>query len=246
MPSLWFLTAPPLGPELFRTTISRLQEGKADSILDPAFPKHGLKERAAAIATRLEPDTLLVAHGLAVPAAILAATLVPPARLVLSNGPITRLDSISAGLARTARLPGGKALLSQLFRPSLWLPYLASSAGLRRAVINPYVMDRDTVATLAGPEIATAAHRKAIASYLASLYSGLPDPRQVRCPISIIWGDADPLYPASEADYLDSVLGGKGYIAIAGGQHFHPEERPWELAEAIQSCIASHSKKAVS
>ena len=69
----------------------------------------------------------------------------------------------------------------------------------------------------------------------------LPDPRALTCPVSVIWGDADPLYPAAEADYLTSAIRGQPYVPIPGGQHLHPEERPWELAEAIERCIQSQA-----
>lgn len=240
MRTLWFLAGPPLGEGIYRSVIQRLGEGEARALLSEEHPTDGWQERGAALAEDLKKagEVVLFAHGLAVPAAVEAARIAPPALLVLSNGPIRQLDPVTAALGRLASAPGGRLLLGDLLlQPALWLRFLASSAGLRRTVVNPYVMDRDTVATLASPGIQSRGARRAVASYLSSLSKGLPDASSVRAPIRLVWGDADPLYPAYEADYLDTVLGGGRHHPVAGGQHFHPEERPWYLAEQLQEAL---------
>jgi pimeloyl-ACP methyl ester carboxylesterase len=231
-----FLSGPPFGAALFRHVAARLGAGGAACIVDPAFPAEGWSERADHLADdiRADSDTVLVAHGLAVPAAIAASLRAPPRALVLSNGPVTRLDPFTRALGGLAARPGGRALLARgVLAPRPWLRWLASSAGLRRAAVNPYVMDRDTVALLCGPLVASVEARQATASYLASLAAGLPDARSLRCPVLLVWGDADPLYPASEACFVEAGLPGARHVTVPGGQHVHPEERPWELADAI-------------
>ncbi|MDP2309227.1 MAG: alpha/beta hydrolase [Pseudomonadota bacterium] len=219
--------------------IERLGYGEARSVIDPSAPGHGWSDRAAVIAEQIDRGpTVLVAHGLAVPAAVAAALLTPPVALVMSNGPLRRLDPFTRALAGLcATRPGGGLLQHSLLRPQPWLGWLASSAGLRRAVVNPYVMDRDTVAALCGPLVATKEGRAAVAAYLGSLRE-LPDPRALRCPVLLLWGDADPLYPSEEAAFLESALTGAQHRSVPGGQHVHPEERPWEMADRLAAWLA--------
>ncbi len=232
---LWFLTGPPLSEAIFRAVIARIGKGQAIGLLDSSSASDGWQQRGEKLSAQAVAagGVVLFAHGLSVPAAVAAARQGGVRLLILSNGPITRLDPVSQSLAMLAGSPGTRAVLSRvLLHPVLWIPALASSLALRRTVVNPYVMDRDNVASLAEAGVATHADRLALVAYLRSLRN-LPDLRDIPCPVWAIWGDADPLYPASEADYLDSTVGGAHHIAIPGGQHYHPEERPWELAGAV-------------
>ncbi len=236
---LLFLAGPPFGPALFHQVIERLGAGTAEAVVDPSHPADGWRECAARLADRLRVrPTILVAHGLAVPAAVEAARHAPPVALVLTNGPLRQLDPVTAALARaSSTAPGRRLLAGTLLNPRPWLAWLRSSVGLRRAVVNPYVMDRDTVATICGPLVETSAGRAAVSSWLASL-DELPDARALGCPVLLLWGDGDRLYPASEASFLESALPAARYEAIPGGQHLHPEERPWELADRLRAWLA--------
>lgn len=237
--SVLFYAGPPFDAALFRQVVDRLGYGEARSVLDPSAPGDGWSARASVIAEEVaRRPTVLVAHGLAVPAAIAAALLVPPAALVLCNGPIRTLDPFTAALARLCATRAGAALArNTVLRPRPWLGWLASSAGLRRAAVNPYVMDRDTVAVLCGPLVATEQGRAAVAAYLGSL-GALPDPRGLTCPVLLLWGDGDPLYPIEEAAFLESAVAGAQHRSVPGGQHVHPEERPWEMADRLASWLA--------
>lgn len=238
MAQLWFLAAPPLGPQMYQGICQRIGGG---IVLDSAEFSPDYRRAGQELAERIQNEKtpiVLVAHGLALPMAIMAAQHAPLALLVLSNGPITRLDPVTAALAQMASRPGGPALLSAtLFQPRLWIRYLASSLGLRRLVANPYVMDRDTVATLASPALSDYATRQHLAARLSSLNTGLPDVKTITCPVRLIWGDADPLYPGYEADYIYSALSNCTWERIPGAQHLHPWERPWELADRLVACI---------
>lgn len=230
---------PPFSLDLYQRVVERLGFGEARSVIDPEAPDHGWPDRAAVIADALGgAPTVLVAHGLAIPAAVEAALRTPPAALVLSNGPLRRLDPFARALAGLcATRPGAAVAQHALLRPQPWLGWLASSAGLRRAVANPYVMDRDTVAALCGPLVATVAGRAAVAAYIGSLRE-LPDPRALRCPVLLLWGDADPLYPMEQASFLEAALSGVDHRSVPGGRHVHPEERPWEMADRLAAWLA--------
>lgn len=238
-PLLWFLPGPPLGAGMFFDVVRRLGEGRELPLLDPARPEDGWKERGAALAEAVRDagaPVVLIAHGLAVPAAIEAASRFPPALLLLSDGPVTRVDPVTRSLARLAALPGGLPL-RPLLTPAVWCAWLASSAGLRRTVANPYVMDHDTVVALAHPLVADRAGRRALTAYLASLGKGLPDVGSLAGPTALVWGTEDGLYPASEADYVDSRRGGATHVSVPGGRWLHPVERPWAYADAVRACM---------
>jgi hypothetical protein len=233
LPHVLLVTGPPFGASFFRAVRARLGDAEAVELCDAAAPHDGWHERGAALARRLaERPTVLVAHGLAVPAAVHAALLVQPQALVLVNGPITRVDPVTRGLARAAALSPGVAATTWL-RPAPFLRWLRSSLGLRRAVVNPYVMDRDTVVALCGPPLRSTASRRAVASYLRSLAGDLPDPRSLSCPVVLAWGDDDPLYPMSEADFLVSSNARASCRTVPGGRFGHPEERAWALADMV-------------
>lgn len=238
---VWFLPGPPFGAELFRDVMRRVGPGCAVwPSVDPAEISAGWADRAESLARDLAAaagPVVLVAHGLGVPVALAASVRKSPAALVLTDGPVSRLDPVTAAVASLARR--APLLLSQLLlRPQVWTRWLASSAGLRRAVINPYVMDRDTVAAIAAPLVAAPAGRRAVTSFLASLADGLPEPTLPACPTLLVWGGADPFYPPSEADLLAHAGGSVRHVSIPGAQWVHPVERPWMLGDALLDLLA--------
>ncbi len=178
----------------------------------------------------------VVAHGLAVPAAIAAASRVDLPWLLLSNGPLTKLDPAHGALAGLSSLPGGGEALSRtLLRPGPWVSLLASSLALRRTVVNPYAMDRDIVDALSGSLVATAEGRRAIAGYWASLRGPLPDAASVRSPLALAWADEDALHPASGASALEARRPGTLHVRVPGARWMWPEERPWVLADVLEA-----------
>lgn len=222
-----FVAGPPFGPELFAAVRDHLGTGRCVAVPEGAGTTW---ERAGEALAREAAGMLLVAHGLAVPAALHAAILGGPCAVVVSNGPVTRVDPVTRTIARLLAPPGAPGLL---LRPEPWLAWLRSSLGLRRAVANPYVMDRDIVAALCASRVADPDSRRALAGYLQSVVAALPDPHQVRVPTWAVWGDEDVLYPDFEADYLDTCLGGGRRLVVSGGRFVHPVERPWSVADRV-------------
>lgn len=231
------LAGPPGSSSLWDGVAARLGEALEIHRLElfdplPADPSVlGLARRVADALVALRQPALLVAHGSAVPVALRAAPLAQPAGLVISNGPVHRLDPFLWALSRAGRAPA--LLAGTLLQPAVLRGWLASSLGLRRAVINPYVMDRDTVVALLDPLLQSPPHRIALARFLASLAEATN-----QCPIwdgpaLVVWGDADPLYPAFHGDEARRFLPKAQVVAVPGGQHLHPVERPWALADAV-------------
>lgn len=230
------LAGPPTSARMWDEVARRLgRHGpvQALALLDPPPPDASVAGLAADLGERLRavggPATL-VAHGLAVPVAMRAAAAVPGTRLVLCNGPIHHLDPLTALCSGASALPG---LLDTLARPGLALPWLASSAGLRRTVRNPYVMDHDTVVAVCGPTFATARHRRALRAFLRSLPPALRSTPVHDGPALLVWGDEDRLYPPACVDEARLVLPRLLHHRVAGGRWLHPVERPWELADVV-------------
>jgi hypothetical protein len=231
-PPIWFIGGPPVGSGVFDAVRTRLGRGEMVELLDPASPGDGWAERGAFLARKaaMGPPPVVVAHGLALPA-VLAAGDVFAATCFL-NGPVTRVDPITAVWARLARVAPW-SLRDGLLRPQVLVAWLASSAGLRRMVVNPYVMDRDTVVALAMSRVETAAGRAAVVGYLRSLSGPLPEVSPRSSPSLVLWGDDDVLYPSSEADFLAVRTGSARFVRVGGGRFLHVVERPWDAADRI-------------
>lgn len=231
----WY-AGPPFSEQLFRHAVQRAG-GTMLPLLEPggANDLDAVAKRIAARVDAAAGPVVLVGHGLAVPAVTRAAGLAGRnlRRLVLSNGPISRLDPFTRAFLRA-----GPCMPAAL-HPALFLRWLASSAGLRRAVCNPYIMDRDTIDAICRPLVASHGARAAVATYLRSLCP-LPEFVASGVPTTLAWGDDDALYPLAEADTADAIVGGGRVRAIPGGRYVHPEERPWALADLVlQACATA-------
>lgn len=228
------VTGPPFSGALWRQVCKRLESHQLPTVvvdlLDPAGDGT-LAGAAARIQEALsgQDAPILVAHGTAIPAALLAAELHPPAGLVLTNGALSGLDP---ALRAIARLPAAA------LHPRLWLRYLASSAALRRIVVNPYVMDRDTVVAVCEPGIRSSAHRRAQLSLLRAVAGAAGTPPAFPGPTLILWGDEDHLYPSSIADSARTDFPQMRAASVPGGRHLHPIERPWYIADEIRNWCA--------
>lgn len=230
------IAGPPTSSLLFRHLAAPLrQEGVALTLAEPFDPApsgradlQGLVERLAPVV----PDgaTVLV-HGLALPIGFELLRRTGAAGLVVLDGPLERLDPVSAAAARSCRV--APALMQTLLRPAIAVPLLASSLGLRRAVVNPYAMDRDIVAMLTAPLIATRARRAAVVEYLGSI-SRIGPPWSVGGKrVLALWSSSDLLYPLPH-DMSRLVADGElSAISMAGARFLSVEEQPWAVAASV-------------
>lgn len=240
-PKILLLAGPPASAALWEDVQKRLSatlDVEAVELFDPAPADptvRGLADALVARARALGRPVVLVAHGSAVPVALQAAAALRPAGLVLSDGPVTALDPALGALAALAASP--QLLASTVLQPALLRTWLASSAGLRRAVVNPYVADRDTVVALLAPLTRSRAHRLAVARFLRSLPEAVAQPAPFEGPTLLYWGESDPLYPQKVADEALRWLPGAEVVSVPGGQHLHPLERPWAMADAVSEWL---------
>lgn len=67
---------------------------------------------------------------------------------------------------------------------------------------------------------------------------------QIRCPTSIIWGDADPYCPYRIAEELHRFIPHSDLVRIRGADHYVMEEQPNEVNTALHELlIASEQAK---
>ncbi len=240
-PEVILLAGLPFGAPLVEQAARRLRSrGWVAEALDLPALGPDPKGWAAALSARLGDGATLMAQGSALPLALRVAADReaagrPLGALVLLNGALGRVDPALVLAARMARTPGlGRALL----RAPLLLPVLASSLGLRRAVVNPYVMERDRVVAVTEAWLGTGRPAALLRSHLVELDVQQDLPAFRDTPVLLLWGDADPLYPPAVAEAARLRLGGALHVRIPGGQHLHIEERPWAAADALHDWAA--------
>ncbi|MCK6516402.1 alpha/beta hydrolase [Myxococcota bacterium] len=235
-PPVALVSGPPFGAALFREVQRRLAPRRTVAITLRAPDAQGLPDLSASLAALLTDvgARRLVAHGLAVPVALgLPEGLLDA--LVLTNGPITRVDPVARALGALGGAGATRAALTTLLRPRPLNAWLASSLGLRRAVVNPYTMERDIVALVTAAWTGDAAARLGAARWFAALAAPLPTSGPKNASLTLIWGDHDPLYPLAQAEAALGFAPNAQLHRIPGGQHLHPEERPWELADLLSA-----------
>ena len=224
------ITGPPLGAVVFEHVQRRMAPRRSIAVELVEIPRgeaslEGLAARMNQV-VRETQATAVVAHGLAVPVAMRMKGV----RVYVSNGPLSAPDAVLRSLASA-----GQSTLAQLIlQPALALRWMASSAGLRRAVVNPYVMDRDTVVRLSAAVMRSAETRATASAWIRACSSGVDQQWSVELSeVFGIWGDSDPLYPLAQ---LRNALSGPGANlpnVIPGGRNMHLVERPWELADRV-------------
>ena len=234
MTSFLFVTGPPFDAPLWNFVIERIQErGFSAHAVEMLGSGDGSVEieinRLAEYLLGLNEPVVLVAHGTAIPVAIEASRKVPPTGLILSNGPLCRADRFTRILIAWARLPA--VVTQHLVSPRRTMKLLASSIGLRRLVINPYVMDHDTTVAVCGPIIQSETRFRRMRSYLKNLATFEQHAPPKNLPILLCYGDADNLSICNVRDFLEKDKTSIESMSIPGGRYLHPIERPWELAD---------------
>ncbi len=222
--SILLLNGPPFSPLFWKKVQGRLSEhGISSSSINWLEYSGSFEQLETFLQTRIEQTDIntVVAHGLAVPLALQLCSKTAGIHFILCNGPLDTHKITS--LLRTVP--------SLFFHPRVSLPFLASSVAFRRLVINPYVMNRDMIATLSKEILDNSTTRKNIYKYFKELQVWKQPKNLTGQEVSLIWGDSDFLFPAPKENLF---LKNSPPILIPGGAHFHPIERPWALADQIQ------------
>lgn len=238
MHTVLLVAGPPVSAPLWDDVVRRMESlGRKVQVIDlfdpvPDDPTvNGLAERLTKAVQSIEGPVVLVGHGTALPVAWKTAEQTELEGLVLTNGPMTKLDPFLATFCRLASSP--RFLTSTLLQPHLLQRWLASSAGLRRTVVNPYVMDHDMVVAVSSSYLKSKTSRMAVATFLNDLPRAIQELSKLSIPTMLLWGDEDRLYPPTTVDSVRHLLPHITHERIPGGQHFHPAERPWEIADRL-------------
>lgn len=230
------IAGPPTSSLLFRHLAAPLgAAGYALSLPEPFDPAPVGRADVASLAERLAPvvpdGATLVVHGLALPLGFELLRRTKAVGLVVLDGPLDGLDPVSRTLAGAAA--AAPRLVRALLHPAIAVPWLASSLALRRTVVNPYAMDRDIVAMLAAPIVATPERRRAVADYLRSIRRIGPPWSGAGKRVLALWSSSDLLYPLP-VDMSRSVVDAEvSAISLAGARFLSVEERPWEVARSV-------------
>lgn len=223
------IAGPPFGPGLYDEVIARLRQNGLDaSTLDPFATSGTIKDMISCIQEKVGSGDVMVAHGSAVPLVAAATNQHCVKALYLSNGPINHLDPAMTFFSKPP-----KWIRKAMLQPLWLLPAFRSSAGLRRLVVNPYVMDHDTIVRVCKPLKESPAHRKNYAAYMGEIQGMLPISQPTAEKIYLIWANSDLLYPTHQASRILSEWQNAQAIEIEGAKHLHPIESPWALADII-------------
>lgn len=242
MTSFWFIAGPPFDTPMWAEVVRRMQDHGQDTHCWPTLTEGtgSLQSEIVRLVTAINASKtpiVLIGHGTALPLVIAAAQQTDVSGIVLSNGPLGEQDLLSAGLSRMAHLP--KVIAQRLLSPSVALPLLASSVGLRRTVVNPYVMDRDTTVAICEPILSDSARRARVQTYLTSLNKDALQAPSRETPALLCWGDSDALSSRIYNEFLKNCPQNITVDPVQGGRFFHPVERPWELADKVVNWAAT-------
>ncbi len=235
--TIHLISSPPFG-EYFWTPVQKrlVQHGYDVCIHTPVETHSTLEQIREQLSLVITPQDDVVAHGLGVPLLLHFAQKYPIRTAILSNGPRETLDPLCASFAR---LP---AFLQKFYlNPTLSFRYFRSSIGMRRAVVNPYVMDADMVEKVCAP-LAQSSFRKNCVQFLQDIAS-FSAPSSLKTQILAIWGDHDLLYPISVSAELENHYSNTKRIDIEGGKLLHPVERPWALADMLHEELAKKNTR---
>jgi pimeloyl-ACP methyl ester carboxylesterase len=125
----------------------------------------------------------------------------------------------------------GKAWERALFSARSLRMMVRLGVGADAPTLDPAVYVGDRAQAAAIRAIFTVALRE-----LATRYRPVTEAlRGVTVPTSVVWGDRDPFFPATQAHRTAGLIRGAEVTVLPGAGHFLPEERPGQLAEAVRA-----------
>ncbi|MAY80961.1 MAG: hypothetical protein CL930_09285 [Deltaproteobacteria bacterium] len=238
-----FIAGPPFDVSLWDQVSTRMEKHgylceSVPLLVDGNGSIHEEAERVAHHIKESTNPTILVAQGSALPVAVSASAISKPTGIVITNGALGRTDPLTRAMCAAAHLP--HLMFNQMFSPDIVLRWLRSSAGLRRAVVNPYVMDHDTTVAICGPIFEDKMKRKRLQRYLQNLSEEAAKTPRLTSKTLICWGDSDPINPVLKSPLTDSNDALLTRDIVPGGKYLHPVERPWEIADRIDAWASKH------
>ena len=232
MTTILCIPSPPFGAFFWTAVCKRLEDHhQPTKIVTPLLDAENLAQ-----ATRLLDDELssiddsiiLLTHGATLNLGLALATHPKVRGIVLTNGSVSK-PSILAQLG--SNIP--TSLLKIALSPRISTSIFSSSLGMRRWVVNPYVMNRDMVVRVCQEFLENRTYRNNALKWVGNNATPLSEAKQIETPCLSIWGTHDFFHPISERQQLDKILTQHTAIDVPGGRYLHALERPWETADAL-------------
>ena len=225
--TIYLIASPPFGEYFWNGVKNRLLfHGYDVQIISLWETGSSLQQAKQNLCSMLQKDDCVATHGLLLPFVLWAIGDQQVQRIIVSNGPFDQLDPISSF---AQKIPS--KLFSWYMHPLLSLRIFRSSFGMRRLVVNPYVMDAEMVEKSCAP-LKDRTARKSLATHIKEV-PNLPLPQTIQSPGLVLWGDQDILYPISIATKICARYPSFDRKDIRGGAFLHPLERPWAMADLM-------------
>ena len=231
----WLATLLPLARSRRVVALDLPGCGRSDPLPGPPSVERYAQSVLELTQARGITSAALVGHsfGGLVATAVAVAEPALAARLVVASVPALRRGAL-AELAPFA-LTGAAAAFKQL--GSRYAP-LVSRPRIRRAILRGAVADPRSVPA----DLAYLGYLSAPMASLAEIpraaldFAGAPFARsaaQVRCPVTVVWGERDRIVPVSDADVVARRLGADRIVRIAGAGHLLMAEQPDAFCAAL-------------
>ena len=180
------------------------------------------------IIEQLNDDVVLLTHGSTLEIGLKLTKNKAVKGVVLTNGSVSKPSHIAQIGLKTP-----KWLMKLLSQPGLATSIFSSSAGMRRWVVNPSVMNRARVVMVCKEFLESEIYRKNCLNWISNHSLPISEAACLETPILSIWGTHDNFHPLHERQKLDTISPKHEGVEVLGGRYLHPIERPWETADAV-------------
>jgi pimeloyl-ACP methyl ester carboxylesterase len=236
MSTIICIPSPPFGRYFWRDVCARFSTHQLATKIVTPFSEESDPQKICALIKK-ECDSIkgpiyILAHGSSIQIALECASFPNIAGIALTNGSFYQ-DSQLLKLA--VSLPN--FAMSILSQPKIAVALFRSSIGMRRWVVNPYVMNHDMVVTVCEEFISSSIYRDNCLKYIKEKPSSLQKIPQIRKPTLLIWGTGDYFHPIEHLSQHLSDSDAITCVNVPGGRYLHPIERPWETADSVHEWI---------
>ena len=232
MTTLLCIPSPPFGASFWTEVCKRLEsQDQPTKIVTPFLSAYTLDQAIQYVDNELssiQDSVVIVTHGASLNIGLALSSHPKVCGVVLTNGSVSGPSPL---LRVVSSVP--TSLWMGILQPSIATTLFSSSVGMRRWVVNPYVMNRDMVVRVCQDFLQDKAYRNNCLKWLANKEVPLSLPAQTKIPFLSIWGTHDFFHPISERQHLDQLLSEHTAIDVPGGRYLHALERPWETADSI-------------
>ncbi|MEC8380146.1 MAG: alpha/beta hydrolase [Myxococcota bacterium] len=232
MTTIMCIPCPPFGTEYWTAVCNRLEDKKKPTkIVNPLSTASGLAEATQIMEDELsssDEDIVILTHGATLNLALALSAHPKVKGIVLSNGSVSK-QSILARLGSI--IPS--SVLKAALHPRISTKLFSSSLGMRRWVVNPYVMNHDMVVRVCNEFINDSKYRSNCLNWVGMNGLPLKPAADDSKPCLSIWGTHDIFHPLSERQAIDGLFTDHTAVDVPGGRYLHGLERPWETADHI-------------